>query len=314
MTSKFDILVAGSFGPAALERLERVGQVRLADRCDEAALIYQIAEADALLVRTYAQVTRRVIEAANHLKVIGRGGVGLENIDVEAARARGVTVVYTPAAASDAVAEFTIGLILALERHLARADAVVRQQQFAAGRKTLVGRELHGLTLGIVGLGRIGSRVGRIAQRGLGMTVLYNDIVEMGPLDYPATSAGKEQLWSQADVISLHVPLTELTHYLISAGVLAQFRPSATLINTSRGAVVDQRDLTVALAQGQLAGAALDVFESEPPAPDDPLLYLPNVLLTPHVAARTQRGLALMDDVVDDVIAVLEGQPPRYPA
>ncbi|MBN1512388.1 MAG: hypothetical protein JXB13_10265, partial [Phycisphaerae bacterium] len=164
----FHIVVAESYGEAALAVLREAGEVQLLDSYEETALIRAVAEADALLVRTYAQVTPRVLDAAPRLRVIGRGGVGLENIDVEAARARGITVVYTPAAATHSVAELTIGLMIALERQIAQADCAVRAGRFAEARRVSRGRELCGLTMGIVGLGRIGRCVGRAAT-GLGM-------------------------------------------------------------------------------------------------------------------------------------------------
>ena len=312
--NEFDILLVESFDESAVQRLERAGRLRRASACDEGTLVDEVPGADALLVRTYAQVTAAVIEAGKRLKVIGRGGVGLENIDLRAARDRGVPVVYTPAAASDSVAEFTVGLMLAVERHLVRGEAMVRGERFLEARGTLIGRQLRGLTLGIVGLGRIGRRVGRIARTGLGMSVIYNDIVEIRDLDYAVTPADKGRIWAESDVVSLHVPLTSLTRHLVNAEVLARFKPTSTLINTSRGAVVDDSALGAALSAGQLAGAALDVYETEPPPPDHPLLAAPNVLLSPHVAARTGVGLARMNDVVDDVIAVLNGEPPAYPA
>jgi len=311
---RFDLLVSGPLDDAAVQRLSAVGTVRFARAGDEATLIREAATADALVVRTEAQVTAAVIESAAKLKVIGRGGVGLDNIDLPAARRRGVAVVYTPAAASDSVAEFTVGLMLALERRLPAADLMLRGGRFGEARSALVGRELRGRIVGIVGLGRIGRRVGRICRRGLGMTVLYNDIVEIAGLDYEAEAVDQTRLWAESDVISLHVPLTAQTRHLVNEAVLAHVRPAATLINTSRGPVVDTLALARALSAGRLAGAALDVFETEPPPPDHPLLAAPNVLLTPHLAARTAAGLARMNDVVDDVIAVLTGRPPQYPA
>ena len=319
MASEHDILVAGSFDDSAIERLGRVGAVRFASDSEEATLVREVAGADALLARTYARVTARVIEAGSALKVIGRAGVGLDNIDLAAARRCGVRVVYTPAAASDTVAEFAVGLMLGLERRIARGQALLREGRFIEARQSLVGRQMRGLTLGIVGMGRIGGRVGRICRCGLGMAVRYNDIVDIGGLDFEAEAVSKDRIWCESDVVSLHVPLTDLTRGLVNAEVLDRFRPGATLINTSRGAVVDTTALATALehaATGKdgLAGAALDVYEQEPPPPEHPLLAAPNALLTPHIAARTGVGLARMNDVVDDVLAVLAGAEPQYPA
>ena len=313
-TVRFDILVAEQLDPSAMERLAAAGEVRSASACDQATLLREIATADALIVRTYSQVTAAVIEAGTKLKVIGRAGAGLENIDLAAAHARGITVVYTPEAGSDSVAEFTMGLMLALERSLLPGEAMLRQGRFVEARRTLVGRQLRGLTLGIVGMGRIGRRVARICRQALEMTVLYNDIVEIEHLDFTATAASKERIWGESDVVSLHVPLTELTFHLVNAEVLSQFQLRATLINTSRGAVVDAATLAAALSAGQLAGAALDVHDPEPPPADYPLLSVPNVLLSPHIASRTTVAQARMNDVVDDVIAALRGDRARHRA
>ena len=146
------------------------------------------------------------------------------------------------------------------------------------------------------------------------MTVLYNDIRDIEDVGYEAAPVEKDRIWSASDVVSLHVPLTRLTRHLVDGHALARFKPTTTLINTSRGAVVDGAALAEALSAGRLAGAAVDVYESEPPRPDDALLQAPNVLFSPHIAARTGVGLARMNDVVDDVIAVLSGRCPAYPA
>ncbi|HEY3246590.1 MAG TPA: hydroxyacid dehydrogenase [Phycisphaerae bacterium] len=306
------IVVAEPYEPTAVAKLRAVGEVRALDDCSEESLLANIAEAEALLVRTYAPVTARVIAAARKLKVIGRGGVGLENIDTAAAARAGITVVYTPAAATRAVAELTIGLMLALERRMYFADAEVRAGHFIRARNVLRGRELGDLTLGIVGMGRIGRTVARIARIGFGMQILYNDIVEITGLDFEATRVEKDRLWSEADVISLHLPLTPQTANLIDAGVLAKFKRSSLLINTARGGIVDSAALADALRAGRLAGAAIDVFDVEPPPVDHPLLNAPNVVLSPHSAARTAPALARMNDCVDDVIAVLAGRCPQF--
>jgi len=308
------IVVAEPYSDASLAVLHRAGEVRVLKSYDEASLLEAVADADALLVRTYAQVTDRVLDHAPRLRVIGRGGVGLENIDVAAALRRNITVVHTPAAATRSVEELTIGLMIALERRIVDADQAMRRGQFAQARARSRGRELCGLTMGIVGLGRIGMCVGRTCSLGLGMRVLFNDIVDVGPLDFPAEPADKAALFRDSDVVSLHVPLTPLTRGMVSAEVLATFKPTATLINTSRGAVVNLIALADALTAGRLAGAACDVFDPEPPPPDHPILHAPNVLLSAHVGARTHEGLDRMNAVVHDVVAVLQGRSPQYPA
>ena len=309
-----NVVVAEPFDAAAVERLRAAGRVTILEGCDESRLVEAVRDCDALLVRSTALVSRTVIEQAGRLRVIGRGGVGLENIDVDAARQRGIAVVHTPAAATDAVADLTVGLMISLVRKVAKADGLVRAGSFAEAREGSVGPELRELTLGIVGLGRIGRAVARRCRHGFGMEILYNDIVEPGLLDFVATPVEKEPLYAAADIVSLHVPLTNETRHLIDAAALARFKAGSVLINTSRGAVVDEVALSRALREGVIAGAAIDVFDPEPLEATSPLLSAPNTLLTPHIGARTRGGLARMNTVVEDVIAVLEGRPPRYPA
>ncbi len=311
---RYNILVAEPLSDDALQRLHAVANVRLLDTHDEATLAAAIHDCDALVVRTYVHVTASLIRAAPRLKVIARAGTGLDNVDLQAAKARGVMVVHTPAAATNAVAEHTVALILALERHLLTADRLLRSRSFIEARKTLISRELRGLTLGVIGMGRIGRVTAGICHHGLGMTILYHDIREVGPLPFHAEPADKKTIYQRADVLTLHVPLTEESRHLIDETALHCLQPSATLINTSRGAVIDVLALADALHRGQLAGAAIDVHHPEPPPPDYPLLAAPNCLLTPHLASRTPEALDRMNDVVDDLIAVLRGKPPAYPA
>ena len=314
MSEKLRILVAERLSEEAMGKLRAVGElVELAD-CSEEAIAAAVAEASALVVRTASRVTARVIDAAPKLKVIGRAGVGLENIDLDHANRKGIAVVYTPAAATQAVAELTLGLLLAVVRGIPAKDARLRAGAFDELRRQASGRELSGMTLGIVGLGRIGRAVARIGHWGFGMKVVYNDIVEVGWLDTPATPLSKEELYAAADVVSLHVPLTPLTDRLIHDKSLALFKPGSYLVNTARGRVVDSTAVAAALVTGHLAGAAFDVLDLEPPPPDHPLLSAPNCVLSPHAGSRTVAGLAAMNDVVDDVLAVLSGKPPRFPA
>ena len=311
-SSRLNIVVCEHYADSAFERLRAVGEVTHLKLPGEDELIAALADAHALLVRTYTRVTQRVLDAAPRLKVVGRGGVGVENIDVTGAAARGIAVVHTPAAATEAVAELTIGLVLALERKIMAGDARVRAGEFDRARRDAVGRELGQSTLGIIGMGRIGRAVGRIAAAGFGTRVAYNDIIDVGPLDFPAESMSKPDVYAAADMVTLHVTLTELTRGLIDTDALTHFKPGATLINTARGAVLDADAVAAALHERKLAGAAIDVFDPEPPPPDHPLLRAANVILSPHAGARSYRGQARMNDVVEDVIAVLQGRPPRH--
>lgn len=314
VSSSVRIVVAERYDPAAVNRLRAVGEVVELNRPDPSELSARVAEADALLVRTYTRVTEALIAAAPKLKVVGRGGVGLDNIDLTAARRRGIAVVYTPAASTDAVADLTMGLILSLVRRIPEVDRLVRAGRFSDGRSLPLGRELSELSLGIVGMGRIGRAVARRAHLGFGMAILYNDIVDVGALEFPAQALSKEELYARADVVSLHVPLTEQTRGMIGAAALERFRPEGLLINTARGLLVDSMALAERLHGGLLGGAGLDVVDPEPLPEEHPLLSAPRTVLTPHAGAQTRSSQVRMNDVVDDVIRVLRGETPRHAA
>ncbi len=303
------ILVSETLSDSALEYLARYGEVV---RCGPADAHDLIPAADALVVRTYTQVDEALLAAAGKLKVVGRAGVALDNIDLQAARARGVKVVHTPAANTLAVVDYTIRQIIELNRRFWPMSGPVSPEQFHAARKETFGRFLAEATLGIVGAGRIGSRVGRAAA-GLGMTVLYNDIIPI-ELDFPAEAVDKATLYGRSDIITLHVPLTDQTRQMVDAEALGQFKAGAQFINCARGPCVNYGDLAEALRSGRLSGAAIDCHDPEPPPADYPLFGLDNVILTPHIAARVPAAMAAMSDVVYDVVAVLKGNRPVYPA
>jgi D-3-phosphoglycerate dehydrogenase len=306
MASKPKVLLLEPLDQAAERRLAAGADVLRPSTTDEAGLRRLIADCDALVARTHNPINRSLLEAGKRLRVVGVAGVGLDHVDVAAAEELGIKVLHTPTASSDAVAEFAVGLMLQLLRPAPRLAEAYRKGWFQAVRDKPHGRELRELTVGIVGMGRIGSRVGRVCNAGFGARVLYNDIIEVGPFDFEATPVDKPTIWSESDVITLHVPATELTRNLVNAGVLAQLRRTAYLINTARGVVVDTTALTKALQNRRIAGAALDVVEPEPLPQHYPLFSLDNCILTPHVAARTHRGLQRMFAVVDDVLALLD--------
>lgn len=303
------------------EALEAAAEARLALRADiirppdlsEATLAALVADCDAMVVRSGTRVTATILAAGRRLRVVGVAAVGTDKVDLAAAAARGIAVVNTPAASTDAVADLAVTLMLLLLRPVPRLVEAYRQGRFDAARAAPHGRELRELTVGIVGMGRIGSAVGRRCAAGFGARVLYNDIVPVGPFDFPATPVEKPELWAASDIITLHVPLTELTRGLVDAAVLATTRPGALLINTARGAVVDTAALVAALAadgrgrgaEARLGGAGLDVTEPEPLPPDHPLFACTRCILTPHIAARTIGGWQRMCAVVDDVLARL---------
>ena len=244
-----------------------------------------LGDADALIVRSAVYVDAALLEKAPKLRVIGRAGVGVDNIDVEAATRRGIVVMNTPGANAVAVAELTIGMMIALARHLSRADASTRAGKWE--KKIFQGTELRGKELGILGLGRIGVEVARRAKA-LGMTISAYDPYVSPALarDLGIKLASLDDLYARADYISLHLGLTPQTQSMINAASLAKMKKGVRLVNCARGELIDDKALCEALCSGQVAAAALDVFVEEPPK-DSPLLALPNVIATPHIGAST---------------------------
>lgn len=304
------VLVTESIDPEAFERLTTAADVRMASALDEETLVREAGDVQGIVVRAGGSITRRVIDAAPELRVIGRHGVGVEHIDRRAAAERGVVVVNTPGAGSRAVAEHALAMMLALATRLAEADRVLRSGDWSA-RDRLLGTELEGRLLGLVGFGSIGRRVAELAAC-LEMPVAYHDPHASDP-PTDARPMPLAELLRAGDVVSLHVPLQPDTRHLIDELALRSMKPSAFLINTSRGGVVDQRALERALAEGWIAGAGLDVFDPEPLHPDSPLLGFQNVVVSPHMAAHTSGSLRAMAAVVDDVVAVLQGRAPAHP-
>lgn len=269
-----------------------------------------------MYVRTYTKVNAALLARCPKLKVVGRGGVGIENIDVKACRARGVEVVYTPDANSFAVADFVFGYALQLLRPWAFfKDRVYEPKEFKRIRDAIRGVQLNELTIGILGMGRVGQRVGKIAANGFDMRVIYNDLLDVrSQLKFPATAVDKPTLFREADIVTLHIDMRPGNEHLVNAAMLSLMKPTAILINASRGEVLDDAALAAAIRAKKIAGAAIDVFDPEPPTPDYPLLGFDNVLLTPHMAARTHTAVENMSWVVRDVIEVLNGGKAKYPA
>jgi D-3-phosphoglycerate dehydrogenase len=308
------VVVTEGSDPRPLEWLRGRADV-LEVKYDDPALGQAMGRADGAVVRTYTRVTEAWLEQAPRLKVVGRGGVGLENIDVAACRRRGVEVVYTPDANTLAVGDFVFGGMIQLLRPFAAAGSeMYSPAEFKKIRGTLRGRQLNELTIGILGMGRVGRRVGNIAANGFGMRVIYNDIIDVGPLPFPAQALDKETLYREADVMSLHVDMRPGNEHLVGAAQLALMKRDAILINTSRGEVLDAHAVAEAIRAKRLAGAMIDVFDPEPPGADFPLVGLPNVMLTPHMAARTHTAIENMSWVVRDVVEVIEGRRAKYPA
>jgi D-3-phosphoglycerate dehydrogenase len=305
------VLVADQLAEDGLARLREAADVEVRTKQPEAALAAAIPDFDALIVRSETKVTAPVLEAGRRLKVVGRAGVGVDNIDVAAATRQGILVVNAPRGNIIAAAEHTIGLLFALARNIPQADASVRRGEWQRSRYT--GVEIRGKTLGVVGLGNIGSEVAKRAQ-GLEMDVIAFDpaVPRERAEQFNVELVGLEDLFRRADFVTIHAPLVEGTRNLVNASILSLARPGARLINAARGGIVDEAALYQALVDGQLAGAASDVFFQEPPG-ENPLLALPNFVATPHIAASTVEAQASVAfDVAEEVLAVLRGELPRY--
>ena len=315
------VLIAETLSEVCADWLARRARVSWCGPDAGAAWAEALAAAEGLIVRTYTRVDAAMLDAAPRLKVVGRAGVGLDNIDIEACRARGVTVVYTPEANTQAVVEYVTALMLDHHRPRSPMTGPTPPQLFHALRRDLVGRQLDRMTLGILGLGRIGRRVGQVGAA-IGMKVLANDLLpesELRPkLACPVEFVDKPTLYASSDVLSVHVDGRAGNRHLVGADALPQLKASALLINTSRGFVIDAdalREWACSTAVRAAGGAAmLDVHEPEPPPPDYPLSGLANVTLLPHIASRTHEAMQNMSWVVRDVLAVLEGHPPMHPA
>jgi phosphoglycerate dehydrogenase-like enzyme len=281
----------------------------------EDALAEAAREVHGILIRTQGRVTRRVIASAPALRVIARHGVGLDHIDVEAATRAGVWVVYTPAGSLTAVAEHTWMMILALAKRARLGDAAVRTGDYQM-RSRCESLQLEGRTLGILGLGRIGGRVAQMGRRGFGMRILYTDLIKYRAKErrLRARKVPFGRLLEQSDVLSIHVPLTELTRGMVGAEQLARMKTGALLVNCARGAVLDTAAAAAALQAGRLGGAGVDVFEPEVPPLDHPLLRCEGAVLSPHNAAQTPEARRNYAAVVLDLLRVLNGRRPKWPA
>lgn len=274
-------------------------------------LLSNVGEYDAMIVRSRTKVTPAVFDAAKKLKVVGRAGVGVDNIDLAAASAHGVTVVNAPIATSLAVAELAIGLMFAVARMIPQADAAMKAGQWI--KKQLQGLELNNKTLGVIGMGNIGSEVARRGKL-LGMKVIGYDLLV--PADVirqrSAEPVQLAEIYERSDFITLHLPLTTETRGIINGQAFAQMKSGVRLICTARGGIVDETALLGALESGQVAAAALDVFAKEPPGLTA-LVAHPSVVATPHIASQTEEAQnRAAQDIATEVLAALKGEPLRW--
>jgi D-3-phosphoglycerate dehydrogenase len=305
------VLVADPIAAAGVERLREGASVDVLTGQTPEQLLGCIGDYDALVVRSETKVTAPILAAGKRLRIVARAGVGVDNIDVPAATANGVIVVNSPEGNTIAAAEHTIALLLAMSRKIPDAAASLRQGQWK--RSQFVGVEVYNKVLGVVGLGKIGREVAR-RGRGLRMQVLASDAFVTPEL---AEREGVElveldELLRRSDYITVHTPLTKETRGLLDDAAFDKMRAGVRIVNCARGGIIDEAALLRALESGKVAAAALDVFEKEPPPEDHPLIHHPKVVPTPHLGASTEEAqVNVALDVVDQILAVLDGRPPR---
>lgn len=287
-----NILVCDNVSPKGVAIFEQHPEFQvtlLEKKCTEEEFMALVGEVHAIVVRSQTKITRAVMEAAPNLKVVGRAGVGVDNVDVDAATSRGIVVMNTPGGNTISTAELTFSMLLALSRNIPQAHMSMTRGEW--NRKGFAGVEVYGKTLGIIGLGRIGSEVAKRAQV-FGMNVLAYDPylsperaralqVELKDLD---------QIYAAADYITVHMPRTDETAGMINTAAFAKMKPGVRILNCARGGIVSEKDLQAAIESGKVAGAALDVYETEPPAANLPLRQLPQVIMTPHLGASTKEA------------------------
>lgn len=312
LESSMKILICDPIAEDGIEILRRAGaKVDVKNGLKPEELKKVVGNYDALIVRSETKITRDVLEATSHLQVVGRAGVGVDNIDVPAATEKGVVVVNAPTGNTTSAAEHAIALMLALARNIPRANASLKSGKWERGK--FLGLEVRDKTLGIIGLGQVGSEVARRA-RGLEMRVVAYDpfVPEDRARMLGAEIVSLDELLAQSDFISVHTTLSEGTRSLIGADEIAKMKPGARIINTARGGIIDENALVAALESGRIAGAAVDVFEKEP-ITEHPLFAIESAVVTPHLGASTaeaQERVAI--DVAHQVVAVLNGEPARW--
>jgi len=308
MSLEQSILICDQVNPTLNEILEKNGlKITYEPEITPEQISEKIENFDVVIVRSRTKITKDLIEKANKCKIIARVGVGLDNIDQDAAKEKGIRVINAVEGAMNAVAELVIGLMLSLAREIPRADREVRNGNWI--KKELMGTELRGKYLGIVGIGNIGKRLGRLAKA-LNMNIIGFDVM---PIDNEFSKevglmkTDLDTLLASSDYVSLHVPLLDSTKHMINATKINSMKNTAKIINTSRGGVIDEEALYDALKNGQLGGAALDVFEVEP-ATSNKLATLPNFISTPHMGAQTKEAQSLAANVIaEKIIQILRG-------
>lgn len=307
---RYLVLVPDTLNQAGLDALHSVTEfeVHAPGKMTREQTLERIPEAHALIVRSDTRVDAALLELANRLRVVVRAGVGVDTIDLDACTARGVVVMNTPEANTVSTAEHAIALMLALARHIPQADRSLREGRWE--RNKFVGTQLAGKTLGVIGYGRVGHAVAERAKA-LGMAALpYDPFVPERLARRLVMIPDLNQVLAEADVLSLHLIVTDETREIINRETIAHMKDGVLIINTARGALINSADLAEALRSGKVAGAAVDVYDPEPPAPDHPLIGLPNVIHTPHLGASTHEAQSQVGVEAAEAVrkALLEGR------
>jgi D-3-phosphoglycerate dehydrogenase len=307
----FKILITDGLDVSGLSVLQKEAEIEHRNDLSADDLLKVVSEYDGLIVRGRTKVTASVLDAATRLKVIGRAGVGVDNIDLDAAKKRNVTVVNAPMSTSIAVAELTFGLMLALAREIPRADAGMKQGKWL--KKELEGVELNGKTLGVIGFGRIGVELGKRASA-FGMNVIaYDPLISEEEITVRgAEPVSIQDLYAWSDFISLHLPLNVQTRDMVGPLAFSQMKDGVRIVCAARGGIIDEAALVAALNSGKVAGAALDVYAVEPPGMSEAVLH-PKVIASPHIGAQTAEAQSrASEDIANEVLSALQNKPLRW--
>jgi len=320
MKKRFNVLVTRRLHKSALDELEKKCNVFLHNGkipIPKRNLINKIKDMDGLICHPYDTIDKKVIKSAKNLKVISTFSVGFDHIDIDFAKSLGIKIGYTPEVLTNATAELTIGLILDILRRISEGDRIIRNKKWNVifGAYDYTGTEVSGKTIGIIGMGRIGREVAKKAN-GLGMNVIYHNrkpVSKSIERKLKAKYVSESVLYKKSDVISLHVPYNKDTHHLMNSKIFKKMKKTSFLINTSRGKIVNEKQLVTALKTKEIQGAGMDVYESEPVHRDSLLLKLENVVLAPHVGSSTNETRRKMSDItVKNLVFALEGKKLLY--
>lgn len=309
MNNQFHILAADGIANEGIELLKKNFDVEVRDKISHEELLEIIPQFDALIVRSASKVTADVLERGKNLKIIGRAGVGVDNIDIQGATERGIIVINSPDGNTIAATEHTFAMMLAVSRNIPQANQTMHAGKW--DRKKFVGVELRNKTLAIIGFGKIGAGVAKRAQSFDMDVIAYDPFVsEERAKNLGVTLLELDELFRRADFITVHMPLTNKTKDMIALAQMKMMKPTVRLINCARGGIINEKDLVTALTEKIIAGAAVDVFESEPLAEDSPLRTLPNIILTPHLGASTiEAQIGVSVDVAKGIIDALNNRP-----